>query len=78
MLPALREHYAWGDARTFREIQRFHRDLLDILRVKGVDYLSLRSALTPQPTKHEAPFFFRKARLSLPNGNDLITQRQMN
>lgn len=62
MLPALREHYAWTDARTFREIQRFHSDLLDILRAKGIDYASLRSALTPQSTKHEAAFLFDEQR----------------
>ena len=62
MLAALREHYAWTDARTFREIQRFHSDFLDILREKGIDYASLRSALTPQSTKHEAAFLFDEQR----------------
>jgi len=62
MLPVLREHYAWIDSRTFHEIQHFHRDLLAILRAKGIDYSSLRSALTPQPTKHEAAFLFDEQR----------------
>lgn len=62
MLSVLREHFGWTDARTFREIQRFHSDLLDILRAKGIDYASLRSALTPQPTKHEAAFLFDEQR----------------
>jgi hypothetical protein len=62
MLPGLREHYAWTDGRTFREIQRFHSDLLDVLHAKGIDYASLRSALTPQSTKHEAAFLFDEQR----------------
>lgn len=62
MLSTLREHFAWVDAQTFREIQHFHRDLLDILRAKRIDYASLRSALTPQPTKHEAAFLFDEHR----------------
>lgn len=62
MLPMLREHFAWTDAQTFREIQHFHRDLLDILRAKRIDYASLRSALTPQPLKHEAAFLFDEQR----------------
>ncbi len=62
MFPVLREHYAWTDSRTFREIRRFHSDLIDILRVKGIDYASLRSALTPQSTKHEAAFLFDEQR----------------
>lgn len=62
MLPLLREHYAWSDARTFREVQRFHHDLLEILRSKGIAYDSLRTALTPQSTKHEAAFLFDEQR----------------
>jgi hypothetical protein len=62
LLPTLREYFALTDAQTFREIQHFHRDLLDILRAKGIDYASLRSALTPQPTKHEAAFLFDEHR----------------
>lgn len=62
MLQTLREHFAWSDARTFREIQRFHRDLLQILYAKLIDYASLRSALTPQPNKSEAAFLFDEQR----------------
>lgn len=62
MLTALREHLAWTDAQTFREIQYFHRDFLDVLRMKRIDYASLRSALTPQPAKHEAAFLFDELR----------------
>ena len=58
MLSARREHYSWTDERAFREIQRFHSDRLDILRAKGIDYPSLRTALTPQSTKYEAAFLF--------------------
>lgn len=62
LLPVLREHFAFSDARSFLEIQRFHRDCLDIFQAKGIDYGSLRSALTPQPTKHEAAFLFDEER----------------
>jgi len=69
MLPFLRDYFSWSDARTFREIQRFHNDLVDILKVKGINYDELRSALTPQPTKHEVAFLFDEQRC----GNDVIT-----
>ncbi len=62
MLPVLREYYDWSDQETFQEVQKFHRDCLDILRLKGIDYASLRSSLTPQPAKHEAAFFFDEQR----------------
>lgn len=58
LLPVMRKHFAFSDRRTFFEVQRFHSDFLDILRSKGIDYASLRSALTAQPTKHEAAFLF--------------------
>jgi hypothetical protein len=62
MLPALREYYSWSDARTFREIQRFHNDLLNILKAKGINYDLLRSALTPQQSKQEAAYLFDEQR----------------
>lgn len=62
LLPVMRDHFALSDARTFVEIQRFHRDCLGILQAKGIDYASLRSALTPQPKKHEAAFLFDEER----------------
>lgn len=62
MLPAMREYFSWSDARTFKEIQRFHEDLLHILKAKGINYDELRSALTPQQTKHEAAFLFDEQR----------------
>ncbi len=62
MLPVLREYFSWTDARTFREIRRFHSDLLDILNAKGIDYDLLRTALTPQQTKQEVAFLFDEER----------------
>ncbi|MBX3707126.1 MAG: hypothetical protein KF911_10905 [Pseudomonadales bacterium] len=62
MLSVLREYFSWTDARTFREIRRFHSDLLDILNAKGIDYDLLRTALTPQQTKQEVAFLFDEER----------------
>lgn len=62
MFASLREYFSWTDARTFREIQAVHRDCLSILKAKGIRYDDLRSALTPQPTKHEAAFLFDEHR----------------
>jgi hypothetical protein len=62
LLPVLRGHFSWSDARTFKEIQQFHIDLLGILKAKGINYDELRSALTPQSAKHEAAFLFDEQR----------------
>jgi len=65
LLPFLQDYFSWSDACAFREIQRFHNDLLDILKAKGINYDELRSALTPQPTKHEAAFLFDEHRCGI-------------
>lgn len=62
LLPTLREYFSWSDARSFREIQLFHKHFLDVLKAKGIDYELLRSALTPQQTKYEAAFLFDEER----------------
>lgn len=58
LLPAMRDSFAWSDAKAFLEIQRFHQDFLAILKLKGIVYSDLRTALVPQSTKHEAAFLF--------------------
>ena len=58
LLPVMRECFSLSDARTFAEIQNLHGECVGILKAKGIDYALLRTALTPQPTKHEAAFLF--------------------
>lgn len=62
MLSALREYFSWPDDQTFRVVQQFHRECLEILAQKGIRYEDLRSALTPQPGKEEAAFLFDEQR----------------
>ncbi len=59
MHEALRDHFAWNNERTFKEIQLLHKDLVTVLANKGIDYTELRSALTPQASKHETAFLLR-------------------
>jgi len=58
MLEILRDHYGITEARMKNEIQRMHRELIEILAVKGIDYAGLRSALVPNTDKDEAIFLF--------------------
>ncbi|CAE6858135.1 hypothetical protein [Paraburkholderia nemoris] len=62
MLAAIRNYYSWTDEQTFKEVQRFHQDFLQILSGKGISYDELRTALTPQTIKHEAAFLFDEDR----------------
>ncbi len=62
LLPVMKQHFSWTDARTFHEIQRFHQDCIQILKSKKINYADLRTALTPQQAKHEAAFLFDEKR----------------
>lgn len=62
MLAVIRDHCSWSDERTFKEIQRFHQDFLQVLSGKRISYDELRTALTPQTNKHEAAFLFDEHR----------------
>lgn len=62
MLATIRDHHSWSDERTFKEIQRFHQDFLQVLSGKRIIYDELRTALTPQTNKHEAAFLFDEHR----------------
>ncbi|HDV8352639.1 TPA: hypothetical protein RKT01_004470 [Burkholderia vietnamiensis] len=62
LLPVMKQHFSWTDARTFHEIQRFHQDCIQILKGKKINYADLRAALTPQQAKHEAAFLFDEKR----------------
>jgi hypothetical protein len=73
MLEVLRDHFAWNNERTFKEIQLLHKDLVTVLANKGIDYTELRSALTPQASKHETAFLFNSELVSSNwYGKDLV------
>jgi hypothetical protein len=55
MLEILRDHLGLVGTRMKAQIQAMHRDLVDILASKGVDYSALRSALVPLTDRNEAP-----------------------
>lgn len=60
MLEILRGHFGIAETRMRNEIQRMHRELIDILADKGIEYAGLRSALVPSMDKGEAIFLFDK------------------
>lgn len=62
MLPLLRKHYGWSDVETFEQVQLLHAELLKILQYKGIQYIDLRAALTPQTERHESAFLFDSRR----------------
>ena len=75
MLEVLRDHYGIAGARMKREIQNMHRQLIEILAAKRIDYNQLRAALVPGMDRHEALFIFdsRQTGSSL-YGRDVFNQ----
>jgi hypothetical protein len=58
MLPVIRDHFHLASASLHHEIRRLHQDTVLALRAKGVNYVDLRSGLTPAADKNEAGFIF--------------------
>jgi len=58
MLEVLRDHFGISEFRMKNEIQQMHRELIEILVAKRIDYSKLRSALVPNMDKEEALFIF--------------------
>src|SRR5687767_15880142 len=58
LLEVARDYLKISHARMRVEIVEFHRELLSILKAKGIIYDDLRSALVPATDRHEAGFLF--------------------
>lgn len=58
MLQVMRDHFGLKPAQVRREIQGMHTAAIDILAKKGIDYVRLRSGLTPTLNRREAAFIF--------------------
>ncbi|HAT6346666.1 TPA: hypothetical protein JAJ28_004482 [Aeromonas hydrophila] len=58
MLEVIRDHFRITAPRMYQEIQRLHKNLLEILESKNIKYENLRAALAPVMDRREAAFIF--------------------
>jgi hypothetical protein len=58
MLEVMQGYFGLDRARMLREINTSFSGLLEILKVKRIDYASLKNALVPCPDRNEAAFIF--------------------
>jgi hypothetical protein len=64
LLEVIQRHFDLSPSQMFREINASFVSLLDALRLKAIDYASLRSALVPSTNKNEAAFVFDSMKIS--------------
>ena len=57
-LEVTRDYFSISAQRMRCEIQELHTELIDILKLKGIEYEKLKSALVPSLDKQEAAFIF--------------------
>lgn len=58
MLEVMRSYFKLSPQQIRREILGIHKQTVDVLRRKGIEYASLRSGLAPVLNRHEAAFIF--------------------
>lgn len=58
MLDVMQSYFKLSPAQMRKEIMGLHKQAVEVLRQKGIDYGSLRSGLAPVLNRHEAAFIF--------------------
>lgn len=58
MLETMRSYFKLSPKQMRQEIAALHKQTIEVLRKKGIDYGSLRSGLAPVLNRHEAAFIF--------------------
>ena len=58
MLEVMRDHFKLSPKQMLQEITALHKQTIEVLHQKGIDYGSLRSGLAPVLKRHEAAFIF--------------------
>jgi hypothetical protein len=58
MLEVMQSYFGLDSTQMLREINLSFSDMLEILKVKQIDYASLKNALVPCPDRNEAAFVF--------------------
>ncbi|MEB2320746.1 MAG: hypothetical protein OZ935_19055 [Pseudomonadota bacterium] len=58
MLEVMRSYFKLSPKQMRQEIVALHKQTVEVLRQKGIDYGSLRSGLAPVLNRHEAAFIF--------------------
>ena len=58
MLEVMRSYFKLSPTQMRKEIAELHKQAVEVLRQKGIDYGTLRSGLAPVLNRHEAAFIF--------------------
>lgn len=66
MLEMMRDHFKLSPKQMLQEIAALHKQTIEVLHQKGIDYGSLRSGLAPVLNRHEAAFIFDSSAIHSP------------
>lgn len=74
LLEVMAEHFKMTDEQVFRDIQNSHRELVQVLASKGIQYEDLRNALIPTTKRNERAYLFNWSKVDAANYGRVIIE----
>lgn len=73
LLEVMAGHFEMTNEQVFRDIQNSHRELVQVLVSKGIQYKDLRNALIPTTNRHERAYLFNWSKVDSANyGREIV------
>ncbi len=77
LLEVMAERFKMTDEQIFRDIQNTHRELVQVLASKGIQYKDLRSALIPSTKRNERAYLFDCSKVNAVNYGRVIIEHAL-
>jgi hypothetical protein len=77
LLEVMAEHFKMTDAQVFQDIQNSHRELVQVLASKGIQYKDLRNALIPTINRNENAYLFNRSNIDVANYGQAIIEHAL-
>jgi hypothetical protein len=77
VLEVMAEHFKMTDEQVFQDIQNSHKDLVQVLASKGIQYQDLRNALIPTTNRNERAYLFNWTKVDATNYGRVIVEHSL-
>ena len=77
LLEVMAEHFNMTDEQVSRDIQNSHRELVQVLASKGIQYKDLRNALIPTTNRNERAYLFNWSKVDAGNYGRVIIEHAL-
>ncbi len=77
LLEITAEHFKMTDEQVFRDIQNSHRELVQVLASKSIQYKDLRNALIPSTNRNERAYLFNRSNIDEANYGRAIIEHAL-